>query len=378
MTVPVVSFLMSQPECYVLDADGNAIGENVFPPLNQYTFDSKNVYTHASASATSAYTAADSLVFAEKGKWSIDTTAKYISIHDIPEDYFTAGVHEFVEHSAKAPTDTEAGNILYYTCECVHCKDKYFSDYGITEVAEEDVFINKKMIIVSPNSSGGTKFANVFIPLNFRKAGDVYFDSDVNDEYYYFKLSFKAKIMGNGLPIIGMMRYNPYGNLGSTSEPNRTNNNQDDPNITQNDEILMSEYDSDTMMFTAIVKMWINDKYCSSPTGAHSAITIGNAEHNNSWRSENNFETSFAFCNPTLYAYNTATGETYGENLIADITDATFNGDKVYKHPQNDYAGSDNMMAAPANMWIIYFLQSSPFLVLVLSLMLQAFPETES
>lgn len=340
-----VSFYMSQPQCYVLDADGNAIGNNVFPPLNQYTFDSENVYKHASTSASSAYTDADSLVFAEKGRWSIDTTAKYISIHNIPEDYFTAGVHNFIEHPAKEATVTEQGNKLYYTCDCEHCNGKYFSDQGLTEVAKDHVTITKKMIIVSPNSSGGTKIANAFIPLNFRSSGGVKF----NENNYYFKLTFKLKILGNSMPVVGMMRYNPYNNLGSWSEFNNANNNQ----LDHSDEVLFSEYDPETMIFTAVVKTWINDKYSSSPTGAHTAITIGNAEHNNSWRSEYNFDASFAFSDPKLYAYNAETGATYGENLIADITDATFYSDKVYQHPNNDYAGKDNIMAAPANMWCI-------------------------
>ena len=335
-------FAFSNPELYYYDKNTKqTVGENLIAPIAESTMNFDKVYKHTK----NDYNGEDNIMAAPANMWSIDGEKSLISVYDYPIDYFSPGVHNFIEHPAKEATITEQGNKLYYTCDCEHCNGKFFSDYGLTEVSKEDIVLTKKMVVISPNSSGGTKTANVFIPLNFRKSGGVTF----NESNYYFKLTFKLKILGNSMPIVGMMRYNPYNNLGSWSEFNNANNNQ----LEHSDQVIYSEYDPETMIFTAVVKTWINDKYSSSPTGAHTAITIGNMEHNNSWRSEYNFDASFAFSDPKLYAYDAETGATYGENLIADITDATFYSDKVYQHPSNDYAGEDNIMAAPANMWCI-------------------------
>lgn len=336
------SFAFSNPELYYYDQNtGETVGENLIAPIAESTVNLDQTYKHPD----NDYNGADQLITAPVNIWSIDGDKSLITLSDYPKDYFTPGVHDFVEHPAKEATETEKGNITYFTCECESCAGKYYSDHGFTEIKEEDIFTTKKMIVISPNASGGTKFANVFIPLNFRESGGVEF----NEDNYYFKLTFKVKLLGNSLPIVGVMRYNPYDNLGSYSEPGKANNGQRD----HDDKVIYTDYDPETMIFTAVVKTWINDKYSSSPTGAHTAITIGNAEHNGNWYSENNFDTTFAFCDPKLYAYDATTGETYGENLMADITDSSFNADKVYKHTENDYAGDDNIMSAPANMWSV-------------------------
>jgi len=335
-------FAFGNPELYFYDKNKKeAVGENLIAPIAESTINFDKAYKHTK----NDYNGEDNIMAAPANMWSIDGEKNLVRLCDYPEGYLTPGVHNFVEHPAKEATITQQGNLRYFTCDCEHCEGKYFSDQGLTEVAMEDIIITKKMIVVSPNSSGGTKIANAFIPLNFRKSGGVTF----NENNYYFKLTFKLKILGNSMPIVGMIRYNPYNNLGSWSEFNNANNNQ----LDHSDQVIYSEYDPETMIFTAVVKTWISDKYSSSPTGAHTAITIGNAEHNNSWRSEYNFDASFAFADPKLYAYNAETGTTYGENLIADITDATFYPEKVYQHPNNDYAGEDNIMSAPANMWCI-------------------------
>lgn len=335
-------FAFSNPELYYYDKnEKKAKGENLIAPIADSTMNFDKAYKHTK----NDYNGEDNVMAAPANMWSIDGEKTMISVYDYPADYFTPGVHNFVKHPEKEATVTEQGNKLYYTCDCENCSGKYFSDMGLTQVAKEDIIITKKMIVVSPNSSGGTKTANAFIPLNFRSSGGVKF----NEDNYYFKLTFKLKVLGNSMPIIGMIRYNPYNNLGSWSEFNNANNNQ----LDHSDQVIYSEYDPETMIFTAVVKTWISDKYSSSPTGAHTAITIGNMEHNNSWRSEYNFDASFAFADPKLYAYDAATGTTYGENLISDITDATFNSGMVYRHLNNDYAEADNIMAAPANMWSI-------------------------
>ena len=141
---------------------------------------------------------------------------------------------------------------------------------------------SEKMFVISPNAQGETKYANVFVPLDFLEVGGNRLHSQENDEYYYFKLSFKLKLMNEKMPILGIIRY-AYWNQGGQSEYWYTNNNQE----THDDKLLTAEYDEDTLTYTAIIKMWINP---DPDSGVHTALTIGNMEHNNSWHRETNFD----------------------------------------------------------------------------------------
>ena len=85
---------------------------------------------------------------------------------------------------------------------------------------------DEKMFVISPNASGETKYANVFVPLDFLEVDGKRLHSQESDKYYYFKLSFKLKLIGEKMPIVGIIRY-AYWTEGGQSEFNYANNNQD-------------------------------------------------------------------------------------------------------------------------------------------------------
>lgn len=340
------SFAFTTPELYAYDTSTNTtFGGNLLPEITDANF-TGNVYKHPQ----NGYTGSDSLLKAPANKWSIDTTSSLIAIQDIPSGYFEPEVnpHTYVKVPTVKPTETQTGLKEHYICNCGKCDDKYFSDTVGTTVNYEELIIpatgEKKMIVISPNASGESKYANAFIPLTFRESGGVKF----NNNDYYFQLSFKAKNMSDGMPIVGITRY-AYWNGGSQSEKNYANNNQ----IAHDDTVISSSYNPYTLTFTAIVKMYIADRNCHPDTGVHSFITIGNMEHHNSYHSENNFYADFAFSDVELYAYNTSTQSTYGENLITGIYESTFNANTTYKFSNDGYAGTDGFMSAPANTWCI-------------------------
>ncbi|MBO7520447.1 MAG: hypothetical protein J6T73_06685, partial [Clostridia bacterium] len=202
-------------------------------------------------------------------------------------------------------------------------------------------FGTQKMFTISPNNSGETKYANVFIPLDFTETAGTALTGNC-----YFRLTFKAKLLADQLPIVGIARY-AYWNGGAQSEYNYANNNQ----YEHSDTVLMSNYDPNTLTFTAIIKLYLTNRH--PDTGVHSFITIGNVEHNNTWHHENNFEAHFAFTDPKLYAYDATENKIYGSNLIMPVAANTVVLSPTYKFGSNEYSESDSFVAAPANKWCI-------------------------
>jgi cephalosporin-C deacetylase-like acetyl esterase len=209
-------------------------------------------------------------------------------------------------------------------------------------IPDVDDFGTQKMFTISPNNSGETKYANVFIPLNFTETAGAALTGTC-----YFRLTFKAKLLGDQLPIVGVARYQSWSPYGAQSEYNYANNNQKE----HSDTVLMSSYDPSTLTFTAIIKLYLTNTH--PDTGVHSFITIGNMEHNNTWYDEKNFQAYFAFTDPKLYAYDTTENEVYGSNLIMPVAANTVCLSPTYKFDSNGYSASDSFVAAPANQWCI-------------------------
>ena len=298
------SFAFTDPELYAARdaATGTTTGPNFIANISDKTSDFTSAYKYSNCTLLAeeyADRASDTIMAAPLNTWSRYGDGSYIYTSDVPENYFT-----------QLPTVVETG----------------------------------KMFTISPTSSGTSNIANVIIPVNFRYAGDTYFSGNS----YYFKLTFKAKLANNYKPIVGVTRY-AYWNGGAQSEYNYANNNQK----SHEDTVLKSGYDPYTLTYSAIIKMYIADANCHPTTGVHSIITIGNAEHNDTSYDENNFGADFSFTSPELYAYNTTTGECYGENLIPGIYDDTANVDTTYNFTSNGYTGADGFMSAPENTWSV-------------------------
>lgn len=342
------SFIIYQPELYRVNArNGKPVNNiNLIAGINNNTVDLETSYTHRK----NPYTSSDNLLNAPVNIWSVDGPTRYISVADVPEDFFETDKHNYIKHDAVAPTETDAGNIEYYTCDCDDCKDKYFTDFGLTEI-KTDVTIApngpEKMIIVEPNNSNGTAISNVLIPIDHRVAGDAIFDVTTR----YYKLSFKTKLYGDAMPVVSVVRAGDSG-IGSYSEPYYSYNNNSSY-WSDTYPALYSEYDEATNTFTAVIAVKTYYSLCNSESGAHHAILIGNAEHNGNWYSESQFETSFSIYEPELYVYDASSQTTSGDNILPGINDNTLNLDEVYIHNANPCLEDNNIMAAPLGKWSV-------------------------
>ena len=337
------SFIIYQPELYYYDVMHNKTDDvNLIAKINNNTLDIKSSYTHRK----NPYNSSDNLFKAPVNVWSVDGPARYVSVSDVPKDFFKEGKHNFVFNAAKEPTETEPGNIQYYTCDCDDCKGKFFTDFGLTKIDDVSIAPNgpEQMITFTPNSFGRRNNSNVFIPIDHRVAGDPIFATTT----HYYKLTFKAKLH-RGMPIVSVVSYDGS-SKGTYSEPNGVYNNDKWSDAFP---ALYSEYDEKTMTYTALIAVMTGYYYSTSASGAHHAILIGNVEHNGNWYSESHFETSFSFCNPELYLYDPGTKTTAGENIIPGLNGNTLNLGGIYKHASNPYTASNNLMAAPLGKWSV-------------------------
>ncbi|MBQ9354771.1 MAG: acetylxylan esterase [Clostridia bacterium] len=392
-TITNTAFAFTDPEIYeAADATtGTYTGENLCAPITDKTntFTTSYKYSNCTQLVEGSGEWADrdlsTIMAAPLGKWSKAESDELVSISDIPEGYFDPDfecAHETTKlipatvstcvkkgHSAYTlcedcgqkigeyeeypidPTNHVGGTKLVGAAEATLLSDGYTGDTicnscGVVIAMGEVIpatgdFGTKKMFTISPNNSGDTNYANVFIPLDFTETAGTELTGSC-----YFKLTFKAKLLGDQLPIVGVARY-AYWNGGAQSEYNYANNNQKE----HSDTVLMSSYDSDSLTFTAIIKLYLTNK--QADTGIHSYITIGNVEHNDQSYHENNFQTYFSFTEPKLYAYDTTANQVYGNNLIMPVAEKTVSLDYTYKFGSNGYNAADSFVAAPANKWCI-------------------------
>ena len=396
---PVVSsligstaFAFTDPEIYeaVDAAAGTYTGDNLCAPITDKTNTFTTSYKYSNCTqigGSGEWSDHDSntVMEAPLGKWSKFDSNNIVSITDIPEAYFDTNFECTHENTAVIPaaaaTCIAKGHSAYTLCQDCGQRITEYEEYpidptnhvggthlinAVTATLLSDGYTGdtvcnscgavlsagevtpatgdfgtQKMFTISPNSSGETKYANVFIPLDFTETAGTALTGTC-----YFRLTFKAKLLGDQLPIVGVARYANW-NGGAQSEYNYANNNQQD----HSDSILMSSYDPNTLTFTAIIKLYLTNK--QAETGIHSYITIGNMEHNNNWHHENNFQAHFAFTDPKLYAYDTTEGEVYGNNLIMPVAANTVTLSPTYKFDSNGYSASDSFVAAPANQWCI-------------------------
>ena len=202
--------------------------------------------------------------------------------------------------------------------------------------------------------TGKNQIANIMLPLGAKGSGGVTWDN----QYVYFKLTFKCKMLSGTQPIIGALRTN-YGSGDSTySEHRWAYNNAIGIAEGKLDEAQMASYDSSTGTFTAIIRTWYNEtNYYRNGRWAY--ITIGNAEHNSGSSNEHDWDASFIMSQPELYAYDTTTGQTYGNNLAPSFGDGlNFNG--TYFCRSSGCAQYDSPYYAPADKWNI---DSSPAMI---------------
>ena len=198
---------------------------------------------------------------------------------------------------------------------------------------------SKKMVVLS--STGKT--ANVFMPIVFKSTGGV---SLIGDKLY--KLTFKAKLFGDNLPIVSLVRLTENG---AVSEPlyvyNGGAGNGETPGggaaFGNN---LGVSYDAGSMTYSVFIRMNIP----ADAAGAHHAILIGNCEHSGNSEAEYNYQSSFAIADVRLYAFNTSSADIYGKNLINDFAEYSIT-DNTYTHPDDNYSSEDGIVSAPASLW---------------------------
>ncbi|MBO4734532.1 MAG: hypothetical protein J5662_08650, partial [Clostridia bacterium] len=198
---------------------------------------------------------------------------------------------------------------------------------------------------------------NIMLPIGAKSAGSGYsdFDGDV-----YFKLQFKCKMLSGTQPIVGMLRTNYGSGDGTYSEHGWCyNNDVGGSGETNSYSYVMSSYNSSTGTFTAIVRAWYNEtNYYRN--GRWCYLTIGNAEHNAAWYEARDLDASFIMSQPTLYAYDTSTGETYGDNLAPAFSDSGCDFNGTYFLRSQGAAQYDNPYYASADKWHV---DSAPALV---------------
>lgn len=211
--------------------------------------------------------------------------------------------------------------------------------------AEDAILIGK---------TGKNQIANIMLPVGAKGSGGVTW----NDQYVFFKLTFKCKMLSGTQPIIGALRTNYGSGDSSYSEHRWAYNNAIGIAEEKIDEALMSSYDSSTGTFTAIIRAWYNEtNYYRN--GRWFYITIGNAEHNAASSNEHDWDASFIMSQPELYAYDTASGQTYGGNLAPSFSDGlSFNG--TYFFRAQGCAQYDSPYYATVDKWNI---DSSPAMI---------------
>ena len=388
--IPDTSFAFADPELYAADdaAAGTYTGDNLCAQITDKTntFDTAYRYsacTQIGGAGEWADREEGTLITAPLGKWSRNYYDDNVYLSDIPANFFDNNcTHSSTSQvPAQAATCIAKGHNAYTLCNECGTKIGYVeypvdpaNHVGGTEVVNYRAATAKKagytgdtrcagchavlaygeaipatgdygtpkMFTISPNSSDGTSYANVFIPLDFTETAGTPLTGTC-----YFRLTFKAKLLADQLPIVGVARYQSWSPYGAQSEYNYANNNQKE----HSDTVLMSSYDPSTLTFTAIIKLYLTNTH--PDTGVHSFITIGNMEHNNTWYDEKNFQAYFAFTDPQLYAYDTTLSDTYGENLISPIASGTVCTDTAYQFGSNGYTGADSFVAAPADTWCI-------------------------
>ena len=391
--IPETSFAFADPEIYeaVDAAAGTYTGENLCAPITDKTNTFDTAYRYSACTQLgNAGEYADrepgSLMTAPLGKWSRNYYDSNIYLADIPAGYFDPDYECAHESTTVVPatvsTCVAKGHSAYTLCRICGQRISEYEEYPIDPdnhtggthsegavaatmlsdgytgdtvcnscnavitpgeiIPATGDFGTQKMFTILPNSSGNTNYANVFIPLNFTETAGTALTGTC-----YFRLTFRAKLLADQLPIVGVARYQSWSPYGAQSEYNYANNNQQE----HSDTLLMSSYDSNTMTFTAIIKLYLTNKH--PDTGVHSFITIGNVEHNNNWHHENNFGAYFAFTDPKLYAYDTGENKVYGSNLIMPVAANTVCLSPTYKFGSNGYNADDSFVAAPANKWYI-------------------------
>ncbi|MBR4911187.1 MAG: hypothetical protein IKZ47_07730, partial [Clostridia bacterium] len=99
--------------------------------------------------------------------------------------------------------------------------------------AEDAILIGK---------TGKNQIANIMLPIGAKGSGGVTW----NDQYVFFKLTFKCKMLSGTQPIIGALRTNYGSGDSSYSEHRWAYNNAIGIAEEKIDEALMSSYDSST------------------------------------------------------------------------------------------------------------------------------------
>lgn len=378
------SFSFTQPELYFIDitkdisteeklfeAVDKATGNLIAPVCDETTTNIGETYEYTGDPTISP----KHLLSAPQDMWSIDSkNNRGVKVEDIPnEKYFT---HYFVKTEGIRPTETAEGQREYYTCACgdptCEYKDKKYSDKGITEI--DDIKLSKtKMILLSANDVGKTTISNIFVPISLKSV--VKNSHKDSSGYSYVKLKFKARIISGSYPIVSRIRgSSDLGGEYSYSEPGYADNYDHIYDGIENKNAsgsvkgpdLYTDYNPDTMMFTAIIRIQASSAYTTLSNGVHDAILIGNAEHNGNSTSESDYNNSFIFSEPELYLLNASTGEedlALG-NLMPPICDETINTEKTYSHSSvanlkvGDYTYNpcileNHVLSAPKDKWSI-------------------------
>ncbi len=340
------AFAFCEPEFYQYNEQtGETFGDNLIADITDKNVDLVTKYSlEGFNSSTSDFITGKSPMSAPINRWySIGSGYDLVEARDIDAGYFN--IHIWQYHPAVAPTHNSIGYKAYYTCDCDTHSGKLYSDRGVTEVLLSDLQItgmgDKRMVVM--NSTGNN--ANIFIPVDFKSAGDT---SLIGARYY--KLTFKAKLYGDNMPVVSLLKITSGG---AVSEPFYVYNGG-----IGNGEIagggaaygnnLGVSYDASSMTYTAYIRM-ITD---AQSEGAHHAILIGNCEHNGSAIGEFDYHTAFAIADVGLYAYDSESGETYGESLINDFAEFSMSGG-VYRHPNDNYNEADGIASAPVGLWSI-------------------------
>ncbi|MBO4693643.1 MAG: hypothetical protein J5659_04565 [Clostridia bacterium] len=197
------------------------------------------------------------------------------------------------------------------------------------------------------SAGGQQRIAAVVMPLAFTEA-----NGSTLPDTSYFKLTFKCKMLSGTKPMIGMLRTDT-----ATSGAHCVISSVD--NVATSG-IKKTVYDSSTGMFTA----YFSHSYCGNQyyrNGRWGYLTIGNAEHNNSWHDTDsyNYNDSFIMSDPQLYICDSSYNPS-GDNLIPDFSgdNCSFNG--TYFLRENGNTNWDNFYRASAGKWSI---DSSPALI---------------
>ncbi len=212
---------------------------------------------------------------------------------------------------------------------------------------EDAVFIGKAV---------EKQVSNVFIPLSARNTMADGSGIALTDDHY-FKVTFKAKMLSGDKPIMGFVRTN-YGAKGSYTEQGFVDNTDTDTD----GDFLYTSYDETTGIFEGIFKATVSDNYDHNKDDKGQGnrwgfLTIGNAEHNDSWHGEYNYDVSFIMSDIEVKYYDTSTGNVSGDSLVPDFSDESIDFKGTYFHRSNSKeAGTeyyDGFYYATADKWHI-------------------------